>query len=268
MTLPALALAPLSLHRPTSPVMVCAAAAAGYQGVGLRLALPGGKLAPECIDDKALAALGQLTRDEGIEVFEISNVELVADFDLDAARRAIAAGAELGARYLQVVDWDPELARAIDNLGRLTALAVEAELRVAFEFMAYSNAPRIEDARELLATLEPDQGGIILDILHFVRSGGVADALVGSRNDDIAFVQLCDGHADPPPRDRLRNEAVTDRLPPGEGAFPIAGILHALGCQGTISVEAPCRELAGRPLDEQARILHAACSRFLETLEG
>jgi sugar phosphate isomerase/epimerase len=265
MTAP-LALAPLSLHRPPSPVLVRAAAAAGYQAVGLRLALPNGGLAEECTDDRARADLASLIRDEGLEVLEISNVELVADFDLDATSRAIEAAVELGARYLQVVDWDPDLARATDNLGRVATLAERAGLGIALEFMPYSNGRRLEDARALLATLGSGHGEIIFDVLHFVRSGGVVEDLRAGPNGDIAFVQLCDARAEPPPPDQLRSEAVTDRLPPGEGALRLAEILGALGPLPTISVEAPCRDLADRPPEEQARILHAASTRLLERL--
>lgn len=263
-----LALAPLSLHRPPSPVLVRAAAAAGYQAVGLRLALPGGALAPECTDETARTELANLMRNEGVAVLEISNVELVADFDLDAVRRVVEVGVELGARYLQVVDWDPEADRATDNLGRVATLATEAGLGVALEFMPYSNARRLPDARALLSTLASGQGGIVFDVLHFIRSGGVIDELRAGPGGDVAFVQLCDAHAEPPAADQLRHEALTDRLPPGEGALPVADILLALGTLPALSVEAPCRDLADRPAEEQARILHAASTRLLDGLSS
>jgi sugar phosphate isomerase/epimerase len=264
----ALALAPLSLHRPPSPVLVRAAAAAGYQAVGLRLALPDGGLAPECTDGKARAALASLIRDEGLGVLEISNVELVADFDLDASQRAIEAAVELEARYLQVVDWDPELARATDNLGRVAALTAQAGLGIALEFMPYSHARRLGDARALLATLHLGQGEIVFDVLHFVRSGGLIDELRAGPNTDVAFVQLCDAHAEAPPPDRLRHEALTDRLPPGEGALPVTEILNAIGNLPAVSVEAPCRDLADSPPEEQARILRAASTKLLDLLDA
>jgi len=53
----------------------------------------------------------------------------------------------------------------------------------------------------------------------------------------IAGVQLCDGPAAPPPWDRLRHEALNERLPPGEGAFDLAGFVRAVPVHLPLGVE-------------------------------
>ncbi|MBO0692851.1 MAG: sugar phosphate isomerase/epimerase [Acidimicrobiaceae bacterium] len=266
MTAVALALAPLSLHRPPPADLVKAAAAAGYTDVGLRLALPSGVLAAECTDGGARRALRGLLDDEGVGVLEISNVELAPDFDPDSMRPLVETCVELGAKFLQVVDWDPERERAVENLGRVSELTADAGIRIGFEFMPYTSARSLDDAQALLSGLDPGHAGIVFDALHFVRSGGVVDSLQEVEAGQVAFVQLCDASAEAPPPDRLRQEAIGDRLPPGHGALPLRDIMRALGPRVPISIEAPCRGLADLPAEEQARILHSATSNFLEGL--
>jgi sugar phosphate isomerase/epimerase len=256
-------LAPLSLHRPASLDLVRAAAAAGYSGVGLQLARPGQALAPECTDGVLLAELGQALADLGLGVLEVSNVELTPELDPAFVARVVEVAAGLGARYVQATDWDPEPGRAAANLAALCERAADAGLGVAFEFMPYSCARSLEEARSLLAGVGRRESGLILDVLHFARSGGVPDQL-DRLGDQVSFVQLCDARPVAPPRDGLRPEALTDRLPPGEGGLPLREILAALSPVPAISVEAPVRSLAGRPLDDQARILWSATTTFLE----
>lgn len=266
MTTPAgrteLALAPLSLRRPGSLELVRAAAEAGYERVGLRLCLPGGEVAAECVDPAARRALKGALGQEGVGVLEVSNVELVADFDLEPVRVVADAAADLGARYLQVVSWDPDPSRAADRLGAVAAIAAGNGLAIGFEFMSYSCAPGIDDAEWLLASAGPLAGGIVFDTLHFARSGGDPDRLVGGGG-WLAFMQLCDA-GPPPPDDRRRPEALEDRLPPGEGLLPLRRILERLDPGPVVSVEAPCRSLKDRPLAEQAAALRTATLRVLE----
>ncbi|MCL2394900.1 MAG: sugar phosphate isomerase/epimerase [Acidimicrobiaceae bacterium] len=262
MTTPELALAPLSLYRPAGVDLIRAAAEAGYERVGLRLCLPGPEVAVECADPAARRALKEALEQEGVGVFEVSNVELVPDFDVDPVRVVAEAAAELGARYLQVVSWDPDRSRAADHLGVVGGIAADNGLAVGFEFMSYSAAQSFSDARWMLASAGPLRGGIILDTLHLARSGGDPDQLP-LEGDWLAFLQLCDAGAPPAPEQR-RPEALTDRLSPGQGTLPLRRLLARLDPGPVVSVEAPCASLRGRPLAEQAAVLRQATIELLE----
>lgn len=282
-----LALAPLSLWRPSHGVLVRAAAAAGFRGVGLRLALPDGGVAEECSDAGARRSLRNLLDDEGVGVLDISALEVGPDVDFDAARLVLETGAELGARYLLVSDWDPEPDRAADHLGELCRIAASVGgaaagggalggraaggaagdgITVALEFMPYTAARSLAAARALLSDVAPEHAGIVFDVLHFVRSGGTLAELATVTAGELAYAQLCDAPADPPPPDRLRAEALGARLPPGEGDLPLADIVRALDPLPPVSVEVPCQALAHLDATEQARYLHDTTSRFLAGL--
>lgn len=259
---PELSLAPLSLHRPSNLDLVRSAGEAGYERVGLRLALAGQTAAPECTDPGSRQALKQALRESGVSVFEVSTLELLPDLDFDHLQRVVEAAADVGASYLQVTSWDPDRSRAAENLGALARMAASHDLAVGFEFMSYASAATLEDARWLLASAGPLRGGVVFDVLHFARSGGDPEQLPEG-GDWLAFLQLCDA-GDPPPDDQRRPEALNDRLPPGQGLLPLARILERVRPGPVVSVEAPCRSLEGRPLAEQAAVLRKATLEVLE----
>jgi sugar phosphate isomerase/epimerase len=74
--------------------------------------------------------------------------------------------------------------------------------------------------------------------------------------DRIRHVQLNDGPL-APPADRVE-EAVFDRLLPGEGAFELRAFLPLIPAQATIAVEVPSRKLAGQTPHARATCLMQA----------
>lgn len=84
--------------------------------------------------------------------------------------------------------------------------------------------------------------GIILDTLHAVRTGTTLEA-IASAADRIVAVQLSDGPLEMPPKDRW-SEAISGRMLPGEGAFPLAEMLSLVKSGIVIDVEVPQKALA------------------------
>lgn len=78
-----------------------------------------------------------------------------------------------------------------------------------------------------------------MDALHLHRSGGTPADLATRRDVPILLAQLCDARSQSPPRHRLREESLGDRLYPGQGALPLADLLAALPAGVPITVEAP-----------------------------
>jgi hypothetical protein len=92
--------------------------------------------------------------------------------------------------------------------------------------------------------------------------------IVGKANmHELAFgmtIQICDGpRASPASVDERRTEARTARLLPGDGELPLLELLAKLPADLTLAVEAPTRELRGRPFDQQARTIMERMQRFL-----
>jgi sugar phosphate isomerase/epimerase len=258
-----LALAPLTLFRPPPLDVVIAAGQAGYDAVGFQLGLQGVPVSPLATDrDFLTAARTELDR-FGLSVLEVSNIVFEPDRTLDEGKALIDFAAAVGALTVQATVWDTELARVTDRLGDLCRYAAEAALTLTVEFMPYSAVRTRAEALDLVrATGEPN-AKVLLDTLHFIRSGGTVADLGGPDDHDLFFVQLCDAGAQAPPFAELREEAIGRRLPLGEGALPLAGIMDRLPTDLPLSLEIPCARLKGLSNIGQATEHLAIARRFL-----
>jgi len=107
---------------------------------------------------------------------------------------------------------------------------------------------------------------VIVDALHFSRSGGLP-AHIGQADPALfRYAQICDASADMPgPTDtpNLIREARTGRLLPGEGVLPLAELVAALPEGIPLAIEAPSRASADLPALERAKRAYRALSALL-----
>src|SRR5256885_3462977 len=95
-----LALAPTSLPDTPPLEFIEAAAAAGFNDVGLRLfRSPLFAFHPVVGDASLIMAMKHALADSGLKVLDILSFYLTPKMDFDEVRRAFEGGAELGARY-------------------------------------------------------------------------------------------------------------------------------------------------------------------------
>ena len=156
---------------PTEAVRV--AARTGYQYVGLRLiavtdTTPGYPL----MDDPAMmrdtkAALV----DTGVRVLDIEFVKITPEIDVANLERFVAAGADLGAKYVITAPYDPDLTRLADRLGAISDLSARYGLRAVLEFFPWTVVPDLSTAVQIVEAAGRTQTGILVDTLHFNRSG-------------------------------------------------------------------------------------------------
>jgi sugar phosphate isomerase/epimerase len=259
-----LALAPLTLHRPHPLEAIDAAAAAGYDLTGIQLALYGQPLSPLAHDPEFLSAARVALQRGGIAPLEVSNVVIDEEFRPETARAIVDFAQDVGARVVQAVCWDPVFDRAVEHLARTAEMAEGAGLLVAFEFMPYSATKTLVDAVELLGATGRDNLRLLLDSLHFFRSGGVVSDLAAVDPGLFGVIQLSDAPLAPPADGQLRPESTGNRLVPGTGELPLRELLGALPGGLPISLEVPCRAIAELSLPEQASFVLEGSRRFLE----
>ena len=97
-----------------------------------------------------------------------------------------------------------------------------------------------------------------------VAIGGIGAAEVAALDrGDVAYLQLCDAPAAPPPGMALRAESLTARLYPGEGELPLFALMDALPEDVVIDVETPVMRDRGLPAPARAALAGAAAKRFL-----
>ncbi|HVB06941.1 MAG TPA: TIM barrel protein [Acidimicrobiales bacterium] len=259
-------LAPLTLHRPHPLEAIAAAGEAGYDLTGIQLALYGQPLSPLAREPEFLEAARRALTAAGLPVLEVSNVVLDEDFSLDDAAAIVAFAEGVGARFVQSVSWDPERGRAAAHLAAVAGLAAERGLTVAFEFMPYSATRSLAEALALLEDSGAPNVVLLLDSLHFFRSGGAVAELAAVPAARLGILQLSDARAEAPPFDALRAESTADRLVPGDGELPLAEMVEALPDGLPVSLEVPCRALEGLALADQARAVLEGSRRFFASV--
>ena len=126
---------------------------------------------------------------------------------------------------------------AAERLARIAGLAAPYKVHIAFEFIANSKlAGCLPTALSLVRSAARPNAGVCLDTFHFCAGVSKTEDLDSVKAGEIAHVHFHDAPA-AIPRERLTDP---DRLPPGEGSFPLAAIVRGLkraGYQGALSVE-------------------------------
>jgi sugar phosphate isomerase/epimerase len=253
------ALANLTVLDAPPPAVVDCAAAAGFDGVTLRIR--GDLLGDTPVRRETIARL----RHHGLGVLDAEVVRLRADTDVAALARFLYSAAALGSRHVLVTGEDPDEARLVERLGDLCAGAAPLGMRPVLEFMVFTAVKTVEQADRIAAAAG---SGVLVDPLHLSRSGGTpADVakLAAANPERYPYAQFCDAPAAAP--GDLYEEAVNDRLAPGDGELPLRDLLAALPANVPLSVETPVAVLAGAPPAERARHALEATQRLVRVVD-
>ena len=262
-----IALSPPTL--PDTPPLeyVEAAAAAGYDAVGLRLARsPLFAFHPVVGDAALIRELKRALAGTGLSVLDILSFYLQPATDFDTFAAALELGAELGARYALVAGDDPEWERLRDHLGRFCDVAGRFGVVAAVEFAVIRPLATLSQTLRLLSELGRKNAVVCLDPLNFVRSGGSAALLRGLDPRLFPYAQISDGVLGPgePDLTKLGRMSPNQRRLPGEGRLPLRDILDALPPGLPLSVELPMPTTTRLSAREWAQTTAASTRRFLD----
>lgn len=189
----------------------------------------------------------------------LSNIEVFPlDRDDDPHRfdDGLAVGAALGATRATVHIHDADTARATARLSAFCDIAAGHGLDAGLEFNGFSAVGDVATAEAVVRGADRANGRIVLDLLHLVRSGGSA-ADVARVADLVDFVQLSDGPT-AIPADKRWHEAISERMLPGSGAFPLADLLRPLRPETIIDIEVPQKAAMQAGVDAFERCRRAA----------
>jgi len=267
-----LSLANLSVADAGPLELIDAAAAAGFAGVNMWLVPPrsaahlpfGAGLTTNIIGDARLIREVKLrVASTGVRVFMASCTWLDPRFDAAEIPRVFDTFAEIGARRLSIVGWEPDRSRAVDRFGAICARAAEYGIRATLEFMLYSHVRSLGEALELLDTVNAPNLDLLIDALHLARSGGTPADLLAVDPKRLAVVQLCDAPAASPGPNGLAEESRTNRLHPGDGELPLRELLAALPSDVAIEIEVPCKAEAALSVEQRVRNCYDRAQAFL-----
>lgn len=263
----AFSLAHLSALDLTPPEMVLVAAEAGYQYVGLRMTAvtPGGAHWPLWKERAVMAGVKARMAETGVGVLDVELARLEPQTEVRDFVPMLEASAELGARHILTQCDDPEFERGVQNYAALCELAAPFGLTCDVEFIPWQKTPDLSAAARLVGAAGQPNGGVMVDSLHFARSGSTLDQIEACPPGWFRFIQLCDAPAQPPANlEGLLYAAREERLFPGEGELDLVGLLRQLPPDLPIALEIPTETLSfTEPHAERARLAREATLRVL-----
>jgi sugar phosphate isomerase/epimerase len=145
---------------------------------------------------------------------------------------------ELGAKQVNIVGVDPDRGRTFDQCAIFAELADVRGLGATLEFMPGLSIGDFETAVAAVGHSGRPNFRVLIDAMHFFRSGSRVSQLAAVDSQLIGHVQICDvplvstglTYAD---------EARFSRLPPGEGGLPLLELIAALPEHVPMGVEVP-----------------------------
>jgi sugar phosphate isomerase/epimerase len=263
---PLLSLAHLTVLDAGPLALFEAAAAAGFDAVGLRIVppLPSDSIIPVVGDLPLQRQIKARMRDTGVRIFDVEAVWLMPHTDVGGLLPALDLAADLGARYLLSVGHDPDWNRLRDNFAALCKAANARGLRVMLEFIPYAQCASLDAAHQLLRAAGVS-AGLLVDALHLSRAAAIPADIKSYDPELFSYMHLCDASKVPPPASGLRDEARGGRLYPGEGGLPLLDFIAAFPTGTPIAIEAPCRARSQLPAKERASLAMAAVRRLLSS---
>jgi len=252
-----LSFAHLSVLDATPPELVTVAAAAGFRRIGIRLsATPSVGVPPyDMLGDTPLLreTLARLA-DTGVSVLDVEFLRFEPALPHGIPEGFLEAAARLGAQYVLVMSTEPLEARTVERFVDLCNRARQYGLHVCLEFAIYTGVRTLADAVRVVKESGCGNASVLIDALHFSRSGGWPSDIAGLDTSLFKYAQICDAVPDiPTEASDLIREARTGRLLPGEGALPLRDLVAGLPAGIPLAIEAPVRATAGLPVLERAQ---------------
>jgi sugar phosphate isomerase/epimerase len=145
---------------------------------------------------------------------------------------------ELGIKRVNVLSIDPELHRSFDQFAAFVEMAGKAGMETTLEFGPRLAISNLAAALAAIRHVGQPNFRLLIDTMHFVRSGAGAADLAALAPDMIGYVQLCDAPLVSRYAEYM-DEARYDRLAPGAGELPLPDILAALPRDLVLGLEVP-----------------------------
>lgn len=207
-------------------------------------------------------AIRAQARDAGVELLDCEVAWIMPGPPDPWLTELVGIAAELGARNLLCVSSDPDMAATTAKFQTLVSAAEGTGVRVNLEFGIFTEVKTLAMARAVLESVEGEAKALLVDTLHWARSGGTAEDLATIPREWLSYCQPCDGPAQGPDVtdfDSIIDDAINRRLPLGQGGLPLAAMVDALPAHLPMAIEERSAALrdAFPDLTERAR----ACAR-------
>lgn len=189
-------------------------------------------------------------------LLDVEVVWIKPDSDLDAHRRIIDVGAELGAANVLCVSSDPDRGATAAKLAALCRQAESSGMRVALEFGIFTEVKNLTQALAVIEQVAHPLAAVLIDPIHVDRSGTTIEQIAALDPAFLPYAQFCDARAARPDPDDFAaviRDAVDLREQCGEGALPLAAMLSVLPAHMPLSIELRSQALRERYREAPAR---------------
>lgn len=176
-------------------------------------------------------AIRAQARDAGVELLDLEVAWIMPGPPDPWLTELVHIAAEIGARNLLCVSSDPDMAATTAKFQTMVDAAKGTDVRVNLEFGIFTEVKTIHMARAVLEAVEGEAKALLVDTLHWSRSGGTAADLAAIPREWLSYCQPCDAPADGPDTsnfDAIIDDAINRRMPLGHGGLPLAAMVDAL----------------------------------------
>ena len=204
--------------------------------------------------------------DRGVAISLGDGVLILPSADAHNSAADLDAMAELRVPRVNAVSLDPDRGRTFDQVAVVAELAAQRGMETTVEAVPGMAIGDIPTALDVIRHVGRPDVRLLIDTMHLVRSGSGAPDLYAIDPNLIGHAQLCDATLHPR-FDNYMEEALYERMVPGEGELPLGDILAALPPGLMIGLEIPQRSLAEAgigPIDRLRPCVEAARSLLSE----
>lgn len=202
-------------------------------------------------DAAMLADVRRALDDNGVSVsvgegFLLMPGAAAASLEADLDRMA-----SLGTPRANLCLVEPDFARGAEQVAVLADLAATRGMGVTLEYLPGLALGNLAAARRMVEAVGKANVSILVDAMHFFRTGSTAADLAALPPTLVGYAQICDV-PQVPVIESYADEARYARLSPGEGELPLADFVRALPAGVTVGLEIPQRDkaLAGMSLED------------------
>jgi len=236
-----------------------------WQGPFNPLGYPGFSLFEDAkLRREMLAAMA----DRGISISLGEGINPRANEDIRDRAAELDIMAELGVKRINTVSLDPDLAASFDKFAVLAEMVGERGMHATLELAPGITVADLPTALAVIRHVGRPDFRLLIDTMHFIRSGATLRDLQALDPAMIGYVQLCDAPLKPRFATYMQ-EAMTERMAPGEGELPLAEMLHLLPRDCVVALEIPMlsKAQAGLSAHERLRPCVEATQALLAGLE-
>ena len=182
-------------------------------------------------------------RDRGVSISLGEGLTARANVDIRSREPELDIMAELGVKRVNAVSLDPDLGASFDKFAILAEMAAARGMVTTTEFAPSLPVADLPTAIAAVRHVGRRDFRLVIDTMHFMRSGAKPGDLQAIDPDMIGYVQLCDA----PFTSRFDSymaESMTERMVPGTGDAPLRDILALVPRDRVVSLELPLLSLA------------------------